>query len=243
MAPAHELRRQCRLMHLPSRLRSTTLGDLLDALHRAQAHGTLELVEDHGRAHRIHFASGLVTAVEFDGATPSLAEILRHEGIADDDVMRRSLLRAMASGRLHGEVLVGDFHFSSHVVESALRRQTLARLAAIAALEDARLVFRVAMRPPRWVLQSAPLHPMDFLRNRERWRESRRPTSVPTDDRDAWHVLGLPPGTQPADIKRAYRRLARSVHPDLHPSATADQRRVLEARFVEITQAYRALLA
>ena len=33
-------------MQLPSRLRSTTLGDLLGALHRGCASGTLELVED-----------------------------------------------------------------------------------------------------------------------------------------------------------------------------------------------------
>jgi curved DNA-binding protein CbpA len=56
-------------------------------------------------------------------------------------------------------------------------------------------------------------------------------------------VLGLSPGTEPAEIKRAYRRLARAVHPDLHPQATDDQRRALAASFTQLTQAYRALLA
>jgi hypothetical protein len=229
-------------MHLPGRLRSTTLGDVLGALHRARAHGTLELVEDRGRAHRVHFSQGLVVAVEFDGATQSLAQILRHESPADEDVLKRSLLRALASGRLHGEVLVGDFHFSSHVVDRAIRRQILLRLAAIGALGDARLVFRVASRPPRWALRSAPLEPPEFLVGRRRARESQRTTYVPAIDCDAWQVLGLSPGTDTTEIKRTYRRLARTVHPDLHPQATDDQRRDLEARFVQITQAYRALL-
>jgi DnaJ-class molecular chaperone len=44
-----------------------------------------------------------------------------------------------------------------------------------------------------------------------------------------------------AEIKRAYRRLARSLHPDLHPEATDEQRRVLSAKFAEVTDAYRAL--
>jgi curved DNA-binding protein CbpA len=44
-------------------------------------------------------------------------------------------------------------------------------------------------------------------------------------------------------IKRAYRRLARAVHPDLHPEATLEERRALAARFSEITEAYRTLVA
>ena len=93
-------------MDLPGRLRSTTLGDLLGSLHRAAVTGTLELAEDRGRLHRIYLSHGLVASVELDGSAPSLAEILRLERAADDEVLRRSLLRAMASQRLHGEVLV-----------------------------------------------------------------------------------------------------------------------------------------
>ena len=79
-------------MDLPGRLRATTLGDLLGALHRARVNGTLELAEDRGRLHRVHLAQGLVAAVELDAASPSLAEILRNDHAADDDVLRRSLL-------------------------------------------------------------------------------------------------------------------------------------------------------
>jgi DnaJ domain len=273
-------------MDLPGRLRSTTLGDLLGALHRAGATGTLELAEDRGRLHRVYLAQGLVAAVELEGTTPSLAEILRNDRAADDDVLRRSLLRAMASQRLHGEVLVDDFRLSPQVVGSALRRQVVARLGVLDRLGDARVSFRVAVRPPRGALtgrragtaadsadaaslkSEPPLHPSEFLHGRRRRRE--RTAETPpfaraagagagadreqANDRQgsdrarggaplAWRILGLPPGADLAEIKRAYRRLARTVHPDLHPGVTDDERRALEARFSELTEAYRALVA
>jgi DnaJ-domain-containing protein 1 len=58
----------------------------------------------------------------------------------------------------------------------------------------------------------------------------------------AARVLGL---TEDADldaIKRAYRKLARSLHPDLQPEADATHRRTLERAFAEVTAAYEALL-
>jgi hypothetical protein len=261
-------------MQLPGRLRGTTLGDLLGVLHRAGATGTLELAEDRGRTHRVHVARGLVVAVELDGAAPSLADVLRRERAADDDVIKRSLLRAMAAGRLHGEVLVREFLLSPEVVDRALRRQLLARLSALESVAEARVAFRVTVRPPRGALHEAPLGPGEFLHGRRRAREQgsppppaassgpayRRPAQTCGDWRPqsgsrseretaskattrAWTVLGVPPGTAPEEIKRAYRRLARSFHPDLHPGATDDERRALEARFAEVTDAYRALVA
>jgi len=43
-------------------------------------------------------------------------------------------------------------------------------------------------------------------------------------------------------IKRAYRRLARELHPDLQPEVDASERRLLELRFAEVTAAYEALI-
>jgi hypothetical protein len=249
-------------MDLPGRLRATTLGDLLGALHRARVNGTLELAEDRGRLHRVHLAQGLVAAVELDAASPSLAEILRNDQAADDDVLRRSLLRAMASQRLHGQVLVDDFRLSPEVVGNALRRQVLARLAVLDRLSDARVSFRVAVRVPRGALTGRltpsstrtpwdpPLAAHEFLHGRRRLRErggeasGEAPAPAPKrQDQSSWRVLGLPPGAQVDEIKRAYRRLARTVHPDLHPDASDEERRALQARFVEITDAYRTLVA
>jgi hypothetical protein len=238
-------------MNLPGRLRLTTLGDLLGTLHRARSTGTLELVEDRGRTHRVHLSEGLVVAAEYDGAGASLAEILRRDRILDDDILRRSLLRAMASRRLHGEVLVRDFALAPSVVDGALRRQIVARLALLERLNDARVHFRVAIRPPRCALVDAPLAPADFLfgRRRARARQQRYPSEdsalAPTRElpRTAWLVLGLAPGSGAGEIKQAFRRLVRTYHPDLHPGASADERRVLEERFAEAVAAYRALVA
>lgn len=232
-------------MQLPGRFRSTSLGDLLGALHRAGATGTLELAEDRGRVHRVHLGRGKVVAVEVDGASPSLAEILRDEGAANDDVIRRSLLRSMASHRLHGQVLIDEFCLSPAVVGHALRRQMLARLSTLERLADARVSFRVTLRPPRESLIDAPLEPREFLRGRRRARaRAAMPAPPPADDCawGAWSALGLSPGADAAAIKRAYRRLAREVHPDLHPEASELQRRALADRFIELTHAYKSLL-
>jgi molecular chaperone DnaJ len=54
---------------------------------------------------------------------------------------------------------------------------------------------------------------------------------------DLYVVLGLPHGATDADIKRAYRRLARRFHPDINPGD-----RMAEARFRQILQAYETLI-
>jgi DnaJ-domain-containing protein 1 len=238
-------------MELPGRLRSTTLGDLLGACHRARATGTLELAEDRGRVHRVYLSAGLVAAVELDGASAPLAEILRAVRAADDDVLQRSLLRAMASSRLHGQVLIDDFRLSPEVVGNALRRQILGRLAALERLGDARVSFRVAMRPPRNVLggsevRARPLHPSEFLHGRRRLRDrDAGPSCGPRSpaSEGPWQVLGLRPGAEVTEIKRAFRRLVKSLHPDLHPHATPEERDLLETRFARVTEAYRTLVA
>ncbi len=58
----------------------------------------------------------------------------------------------------------------------------------------------------------------------------------------AARTLGLAEDADLDTIKRAYRRLARSLHPDLQPDAVAERRRVLEQRFAEVTAAYEALI-
>jgi molecular chaperone DnaJ len=54
---------------------------------------------------------------------------------------------------------------------------------------------------------------------------------------DYYSVLGLEPGATPADIKRAYRRLARRYHPGINPGD-----RTAEALFQRITEAYETLV-
>ncbi|MCU1607913.1 MAG: dnaJ, partial [Modestobacter sp.] len=52
---------------------------------------------------------------------------------------------------------------------------------------------------------------------------------------DYYGVLGLSPGASDTEIKRAYRRLARDLHPDVNPDAGAKE------RFQEVSRAYEAL--
>jgi DnaJ-domain-containing protein 1 len=245
-------------MHLPGRLKATTLGDLLGALHRETSTGTLELAEHSGRIHRVHLSAGLVTAVELDRASASLAEILRRQEEIDEDVLRRSLLRAMASRRLHGEVLVRDFHLSPSVVGRALRRQVMLRLQVLEELGDAQVSFRVTVRPPRGALVDEPLDAPEFLAGRKRSRDrnaepksgtyrSSAASSMPGGwdpaRANAYRALGVTFNADVTEVKQAYRRLVRAYHPDLHPEATHDERKTLSSRFAEVTAAYKTLVA
>jgi DnaJ domain len=47
----------------------------------------------------------------------------------------------------------------------------------------------------------------------------------------------------PAELKAAFRRLARGAHPDMHPRASEHDRHCQIARFREIREAYRVLSA
>ena len=56
------------------------------------------------------------------------------------------------------------------------------------------------------------------------------------EKRDYYEVLGLGKDAADADIKKAYRRLAKQYHPDMNPDD-----RTSEARFKEINEAYEVL--
>jgi len=65
---------------------------------------------------------------------------------------------------------------------------------------------------------------------------------VATTERDYYELLGLSRDASAQDVKSAFRRLARELHPDRHPSATEDDRRLLAERFAAIHAAYRQIL-
>jgi hypothetical protein len=58
----------------------------------------------------------------------------------------------------------------------------------------------------------------------------------------AYALLELGDGASADEIKRAYRRLARALHPDVHPTASPDERKELERRFAAVSAAYRRLV-
>eukprot|EP00929_Paragymnodinium_shiwhaense_P080464 TRINITY_DN41968_c0_g1_i1.p1 TRINITY_DN41968_c0_g1~~TRINITY_DN41968_c0_g1_i1.p1 ORF type:complete len:253 (-),score=35.63 TRINITY_DN41968_c0_g1_i1:38-736(-) len=63
------------------------------------------------------------------------------------------------------------------------------------------------------------------------------PDSDNEEKGDLYAVLGLPRGAHPDDIKAAYRRLAKELHPDVRPGDAEAAR-----RFREVSQAHAMLL-
>ena len=134
---------------------------------------------------------------------------------------------------------------SPDLVAAALRRQLRLKLDALFAVSDAALRFRVAFR--KGAELRVPLSPHEFLHGRPRARDGRRQRSAPVrPDRGrvrALSVLGLGPQARPEDVQRAFRKLARDVHPDRHPRASEAQKAELLKRFAEISAAYHQLVA
>lgn len=55
-------------------------------------------------------------------------------------------------------------------------------------------------------------------------------------------ALGLSSNAGSEEIKAAYRRLAKQLHPDRRPDVSPEDRESLDGRFLEIQAAYEALL-
>lgn len=59
----------------------------------------------------------------------------------------------------------------------------------------------------------------------------------------AHRILGVSASADRTTVKRAYRRLARALHPDLQPSLSPEKRRALERKLARVNSAYRELLS
>ena len=59
-----------------------------------------------------------------------------------------------------------------------------------------------------------------------------------TTERDYYAVLGVPRTATPDDIKKAFRRLARQYHPDLHGGSKKAE---MEKKFKELNEAHETL--
>ena len=250
-------------MHLPGRLSTSTLGDLLGSLHRESITGVIELREIVGRGgrgvpgrlHRVHLRGGLVVAVDTAFRVPPLGEILCREGLAPGEAVRLLMTRIEAGDRrAAGEILQSSGLASAAAVRAGLRTQLCERVEALFGLEDATIGFRTA-RPLPHALQVTPLGPRDFLHGRPRVRtQSRperdepppsrvRPVVVEDPCERARRLLGIPRGAGLGEVRRAFRKIAGSVHPDRLASAALEEQRRQAARFAELSAAYHLLVA
>jgi hypothetical protein len=247
-------------MNLPGRLRLTTLGDVLGVLHRSQASGVLELVDDRGTPHRVFWTTGMITQIETDLYRQRLGDVLAGQGFLGARALARLARRLLeAPRRRAGEILIEEGFASGDLVSAGLRRQLRHKLDALFQLKDAQLAFRI---PRPHEAHRAPLSPGEFLHGRPRARtrakapENARPRSEPSSGSyrssatqpapagarsRAYATLGLLPGADRATIQQAFRRLALRLHPDRYPNADASERQRLLSRFAELSAAYHAL--
>jgi len=58
---------------------------------------------------------------------------------------------------------------------------------------------------------------------------------------DPYRSLQVAPDARPEEIRSAFRRAAKTVHPDLHPGASEEEHRRRQMQFVRLTQAYETL--
>jgi len=124
----------------------------------------------------------------------------------------------------------------------------------VAWCDETDLRILAAMKQPRrldqlWTMARTPrfrlLSFLHFLRETEALNQD-GVAAVPRlprarHDSDAHRLLGVGEDADRQVVKRAYRRLARALHPDLHPDANDARRRSLERKLALVTDAYREL--
>ncbi len=228
-------------MFLPQRLRDTTLGDLLAALHRGYASGVLELVEPRGR-HAVHLRRGLVQAVETAPAAWRLGDLLAAAGLCPRDTVERASREARARDQRIGHRLVAERAVSHAQRDEALAAQRRRRLEALFALIDAELRFHPARPLPPGVAEQAPMSARETFHQRARRRDRGGRAAPTTGPRAAaLGVLGLGAEATLAEVRQRYRERVRALHPDLAPTATEAERARRVAELRAVLDAYRAL--
>ncbi|RYZ06547.1 MAG: molecular chaperone DnaJ [Myxococcales bacterium] len=185
----------------------------------------------------------MITQVDTDLFRQRLGDVLARQGLVGARALARLARRLLeAPTQRAGEILVEEGFASHELVSAGLRRQLRQKLEALFELKDAQITFRVP-RPHEG--HRSPLAPGEFLHGRPRARARARAQTPPRREAlpgsQAYALLGLPPGADRAAIQQAFRRLARSLHPDRHPHASSEERARLLSRFAELSAAYHSL--
>ncbi len=228
---------------------------LLHHLGRRRQSGDLHLTEPSGARHLVGLRQGHAVALDVDGGLDPLGEVLRQAGAIDGTQLRRSLELLARRESLTGRLLLSMGAVSEQTLEEGLRRQARLRLARL-----------VEVRRGTWSLRSglpaapasARVAPIDLAAWTRRYAAEHglpdpavtpdptreRPMPRPrqeTGTTTARAVLGVPIDADGAAIRRAYHRLARTLHPDRHPEASPTLRADYARRFSVVSGAYRTL--
>jgi hypothetical protein len=227
-------------MDLPERLRDTTLGDVLAALHRNHATGVLELTEACGH-HRVHLRRGLVQAVETNAEASRLGDLCVVAGYCARDVVERVANDPHGRMQRLGQRLVGVRAVSHAQRDEALDAQRRRRLEALYALRDARLRFSEEARPlPPGGAEQRPMSAREMFHHRARRRDRGTRVMAHAPDEALLVLLGLSRGAPREELRRRFRERVRALHPDLAVAATETERSHREAELRVVLEAYRA---
>lgn len=241
-------------MQIASRLRDTTLGDLLAQLHRENATGVLELIEPRAR-HAIHLRRGFVHAVESESALLRLGDIAHRQWGIGRTLVERARLYAHAHGLRMGHALVATRAIDPSQLDALLADQQRARLEQLYHLRDAELRFRVARPLPSGAAEQIPLEARDAYHGRPRKEERGERSSEPPPARrprvsrasayhpmaDEFAVLGLSPESDERRVRDAFRALVLELHPDRAQGVSDEERDRRAKKLVDVVRAYRAL--
>ena len=252
-------------MQLSSRLRDTTLGDLLALMHRNNASGVLELLESRSR-HAIHLRRGYVQAVESECATLRLGDVAtRRWGIGRISV-ERARMYAHSKGIKIGQALVALHVIEANQLDALLAEQQRARLEMLYGLRDAELRFRVSRPLPFGAAEQNPLGVRDTFYGRPRKHARSASTSSPppapprshpgtthstthtTYARVSSHPfakeyaeLGVSLDADATMIRKSFRELVLHLHPDRAQQLSAQEREIRAQRLVSVIRAYRTV--
>ncbi len=228
-------------MLLPSRLRETTLGDLLASLHRAYASGVLELVEP-GRRHAIHLRRGLVLAVECSDRAHRFGDLAADAGLCPRASVERASREARATGARIGQHLVARGVMTHAARDRVLDAQRARRLDALYALADADLRFHAARPLPPGGAEQPPMSARETFHGRARRRERARATGPLRGDRHrALRALGLDESSSAGDVRARYRERVAALHPDHAHDVDERERARRVAELRAVIDAYRVL--
>lgn len=221
-------------MTLPSQLGETTLGDLLASLRRANATGTLEVIEA-GRTHHVHLRGGAVQAVESPSDPRRFGDLAIAVGAAD----RATIETAWAEGRQRGfrigQALVWRRVVSTSTRDRVLDAQRLTRLESLYRVGSAALRFRSARALPLGAAEQAPLLASETFHGRPRRRDG---GAVDPTRAEALAVLGFEHDPGAVALRRRFEELVLALHPDRH---AGDDTKARAERLRAVIAAYRLL--